>query len=288
MTDVTTGKPRVWLVCNEASGSNDEQALAELEQAFADAGFPLDHKVCFPREKAPGPETLRREGVDLLCVFAGDGTLHACVTCAYGWDGPLLVLPGGTMNLLSKSLHGDVPATQIVARLAAGEPPRVRPNIVRTRHGDGLSGSLAGPGAVWNDVREAMRENDVGEFLSATTEAITKTARGPGVVVRGVDCEHEGGYAAITMNPSEQGIEARGYYAETIGEYAGHGLALLNRNFRYGPHDLIGVADSFTVMAPEGGTVELLIDGEPFDGEKEERFDLARCEVDLLATRDAR
>jgi len=286
--DASATAPKVWLVCNKASGSNDEDALAELAAAFAAAGYPLDRKICFPDEPAPKPSQLDAEGVDILAVFAGDGTTHAVVTGTYGWGGAVLVLPGGTMNLLAKRLHGEHSALEIVARLARSVPRRVRPNVVRTRHGDGLSGALAGPGAVWNDVREAMRANDVGEFVSTAAAAITRSSNAPGVVGRGIDCTREGGYAAITVTPTDAGLETKGYYAETIGDYAGQGLALLGRNFRNGPHDDIGVFDELTIETVEEGTIDLLIDGEPFSGGTEELYQNAACEVDLLATRDAR
>lgn len=48
-------------------------------------------------------------------------------------------------------------------------------------------------------------------------------------------------------------------------------MALRRRNFR-----------------PEGEPMGLLIDGEPCAGAVAERFALARCGVDLLATADAR
>lgn len=278
---------RLWLVCNPSSGSNDDAALEELTAAFAAAGHPPERIVRFPDEPAPTPADLDAAGVDVLAVFAGDGTTHSVVTGAYGWDGAVLVLPGGTMNLLAKRLHGEEAlAPEIVARLGDGTPlRRVRPPVVRSRHGEGLSGVMAGPGAVWNDVREAMRAASIVEFVTTAREAISYSTNGPRVVCAEPACGREEGYVAITVVPGDDGMETNGYYAESLGDYAGQGIALLGRDFRNGPHDELGRHRRLTLRCPTGESMGLLIDGEPHEATAaEEVFELAACGVDLIAT----
>ena len=279
---------KTWLVCNPHSGSNDDDAVAQLEIVLQAAGYHVERTIRFPEQRPPTVPCLESERVDVLAVFAGDGTLHTAVTTVFGWQGAVLVLPGGTMNFLAKRLHGDVPAAKIVEKLASIEPRRVRPGIVHSRHGPGLTGVLAGPGAIWNEVREALRASSIREMVATTKEAIARSAGGPKVVCSGVDCGREDGYAAITVTPRESGLEVKGYYAETLGDYAGQGIALINRNFRSGPHDDLGMHQQVHLVCPEGEEMGLLIDGEPFDGGAEELFRLAACEVDLLETADAR
>lgn len=277
---------KVWLVCNPASGSNDEAALAELTDAFTEAGLALDRIVRFPDEPAPKPVDLDVAGVDLLAVFAGDGTTHSAVTTAWDWGGAVLVLPGGTMNMLSKRMHGEATGPEIVARLAGRDLRTVRPQVIRSRHGIGLTGALAGPGTVWNEVREAMRAADILEFVSTAREAIAQSASGPKVKCAEVDCGREDGYAAITVVPHDDGLEANGYYAESLADFAGQGIALLNRDFRDGPHDELGRHPQLRLVCPAGEPMGLLIDGEPFDGGPEEVFELGPCAVDLVTTKE--
>lgn len=277
---------KVWLVCNPASGSNDEAAVAQVSEAFAASGFELLRIVRFPDEPAPTPSALDAAGIGMLAVFGGDGTVHSVVTEAVGWGGAVLVLPGGTMNLLAKRVHGDRPAPEIVASLAGVPLRTTRPTTIRSRHGVGLTGVLAGPGTVWNEVREAMRAANVVEFVASTGEAITHSAKGPKVVCAEVDCGREDGYAAITVTPKGDGLEAKGYYAESLADYAGQGIALLQRDYREGPHDDLGRHPRLTLDCPAGEPMGLLIDGEPFDGGAREVFELARCEVDLVTTLD--
>lgn len=279
--------PKVWLVCNESSGSNDDAAVAALVQAFADAGLDLDRVLRFPDEPAPQPAQLDTAGVGILCVFGGDGTTHSVVANASGWDGgAVLVLPGGTMNLLAKRMHGDVPAPEIVARLKGGGWRTARPQVIHSRHGIGLTGALAGPGTVWNEVREAMRSANVLEFVATAREAISQSTSGPKVTCAQVDCGRDEGYAAITVVPRADGLEANGYYAESLADYAGQGIALLNRDFRDGPHDALGRHATLRLVCPSGEQMGLLIDGEPFDGAAEEEFALGPCAVDLVTTKE--
>ncbi|MYL96584.1 diacylglycerol kinase [Novosphingobium sp. FGD1] len=282
------GAPRakVWLVCNEASGSNDIAAVEALKEAFAQAGFALERILRFPDDPAPDPQELDAAGVDILSVFGGDGTTHSVVTSAWGWRGALLVLPGGTMNMLAKRLHGDVPAPEIVLKLGRMPLATARPQVIHSRHGIGLTGALAGPGTVWNEVREAMRAVNIVEFVTSTREAISQSTSGPKVVCADVDCGREDGYAAITVVPTDDGLEANGYYAESLADYAGQGIALLNRDFRDGPHDELGLHKTVRLVCPAGQPMGLLIDGEPFEGAVEETFELGPCEVDLVTTKE--
>lgn len=279
--------PLVWLVCNAASGSNDDASVGQVQEALDEAGFPVDRTLRFPDEAAPTPAVLDAAQVDLLVVFGGDGTTHSVVAAASGWSGPVLVLPGGTMNMLPKRLHGDFPATEIIARLARAPLATTRPQVISSRHGVGLTGVLAGPGTIWNEVREAMRAVNIVEFVNTAAQAISWSANGPKVTCADADCGREEGYAAITVTPHESGLEVNGYYAESLADYAGQGIALLNRDFRDGPHDSLGTHRQLRLVCPDGEPMGLLIDGEPFDGAAEEVFSLATCEVDLVTTLNA-
>jgi hypothetical protein len=279
---------RIWLVYNKASGSNDEESLAALKAQFHASGCRLVGSSCFPDNTPPGREDLDRADVQVLAIFGGDGTISSITTERYGWGGAILPLPGGTMNMLSRRMHGDAEAPEIVARIKDGIVQKVRPSIIRSRHADGLTGVLAGPGTVWNEVREAMRAADVMEFVTSTTEAIAWSANGPKVACLNSDCGREEGYAAITISPADDGLQANGYFADTIGDFARQGVALLQHDFRNGPHDDLGRHPTMRLATLEGEPMGLLIDGEPFDGGAQEEFVLVSSEIDIVATADAR
>src|SRR3546814_9999791 len=72
----------------------------------------------------------------------------------------ILPLPGGTLNLLSKALHGDRPAEDILADALAGRGRRLHPPIVRCDAGDAYITIVAGPATRWAEVRETLRSEE--------------------------------------------------------------------------------------------------------------------------------
>ncbi len=277
----------IWLVNNASSGSNDDAALAALETACGEHGFCVVHRTVFPEQNLPTPAILDAAGIDRVAVFAGDGTINTVIAGLAGWGGAMLVLPGGTMNLLYHRLHGARTLDETVAAVAQGEATISRPSVIRSHHGDAFAGVLAGPGASWGRVREAMREANVVELAAGTMEAIEQTLTGEMIACTAPPLGRREGYPLLCLTPCESGIEVEAYYAETAGEYLEHAWALLRRNFREGPHDELGQAQTLRLASTEGNPFGLLIDGEPADAAPEVEFALAVCEVDLLATEPA-
>ncbi|VWX53696.1 diacylglycerol kinase family protein [Novosphingobium sp. 9U] len=279
---------KVWLVHNKSSGSNDDDALEALRDAFGTAGLSLVGDSCFPRDDAPSPADLDGAGADTVAIFAGDGTISSVVAGLGGWQGAVLPLPGGTMNMLARRLHGDATAPEVVARLKDGIVQRVRPTVLQSRHAVGLTGALAGPGTAWADVREAMRDPNLKELVSTASEAISSSTGGAKVVCLDADCGREEGYTAITLTPRDDGIEGAGYYTASLADYARHGVALLQRDFRSGPNESLGRHRKLRIASSNKEPMGLLIDGESYDGDAEEEFELGASHVDFWATADAR
>jgi hypothetical protein len=273
---------KIWLATNSASGSYSQQAVDDLTARFAAARLPIERIVTIPDGGPLDRAALEAGSVDLLAIFAGDGTTNGLVTGLYGWRGRVLVLPGGTQNLLAKSLHGELDPAGIVDALGDGQVVPVGRRVIGTSQGDALCEVLAGPGAKWSDVREAMREGDIGEMAATLGEAIGQSAGGaPVTIVEPVLGKPEG-YPAVRLHPGTGGMNVDGYIADTAADYARHGLALLRRDFREGPHDELG--EHCAVICRSDEPIELMIDGERTTGGKQERFEIRNCAVEFLAT----
>jgi hypothetical protein len=275
----------IWLVNNSSSGSNDEQALAALEACCGAHGLRVAHRTVFPEQVLPTPAALEQASIDCVAVFAGDGTINSVMGALAGWTGAVLVLPGGTMNLLYHRLHGERPLEQVVAAFVNGDTAVRRPAVVRSAAGIGYAGVLAGPGTSWGRVREAMREAAVVELAESTIEAIEETLSGEMIRCDEPPFGRREGYPLLCLEPGERGIEVVGYHAETATEYLEQGWALVRRSFREGPHDLLGTASRVSLASTRGNSFGLLIDGEQADAAAEMEFVLAAAEVDLVATR---
>lgn len=279
------GEPReIWLVSNPASGSNDEAALDALRQCCGDRGFDVARHTVFPDEPLPTPAALDAAGIGCVAVYAGDGTVNGLVTGLAGWRGAVLVLPGGTMNLLYRRLHGQRTLEETLSAVSRGEASRVRPSMIHTRQGDAYAGLLAGPGTSWGRVREAMRAADVAELAQSTVAAIDETLTGEQVACVDPPLGRREGYPLLSFSPVDEGIEVEAYYAEAASDYLAQTWALLKRDFREGPHDRLGQARRITVASTRGNPFGLLIDGEEVNAGARIELELAPCAVDLLAT----
>ncbi len=271
----------LWLVSNSASGSNTPAALRELESVCESGSARFAKRTAFPQEDLPTRDELDAAGIETVAVYAGDGTVNAVIGALDGWSGAVLVMPGGTMNLLSVRLHGDTEAREILQRHCAGATRRFRPQIMRCSAGTALAGLLVGPGTAWASVREAMRDTALGELIESAGEAIDKTANAPGVLFTRPKLGREDAYPLVELTPGAFGIQFDGYYAEDVIDMAKQSWALLRRSFREGPHDRLGLLEEAELSSSDGSPLELLLDGEPAKGLPQETFAVEPCGVDL-------
>jgi len=274
----------IWLVSNASSGSNDDEALAALEQCCGRHGVGLAGRTVFPDEDLPTPAALDAAGIGKVAVFAGDGTINSLIAALAGWSGAVLILPGGTMNLLYHRLHGERTTEETIAAVARGEAMLRRPGVIRAPQGDAYAGLLAGPGTSWGRVREAMREQNLAELAQSTVAAIDQTLTGEQIACLDPPLGKSEGYPLLSLTPFDDGIEVEAYHAETAGDYLQQTWALLKRDFREGPHDILGRVPALTLASTEGNPFGILIDGEQADAAPQVELRLAKCEVDLLAT----
>lgn len=276
----------LWLVTNHASGSNDDAALAALAEAFAAAGIAPARRIDFAQGDGAdlSAALLHRAGATHLVIYAGDGTVSAVLSQVEGWSGAVLVLPGGTMNLLAKALHGpDVAAAPLLAALGRGELRPSRSAVIGWSGGKAVCEVLAGPGACWSDVREELREGNVIGVAQTAIGAASKSTDGT-ALVRIVDppLGKPGGYSGVRLVPSEGGIVVQGYGVEGLGDYLRQGIALLRRDFRDGPRDELGQVPSLVCRSVDGSPIDLMIDGERAQGSASERFERVPLAVNLL------
>lgn len=283
----------IWLVNNPASGSNDQDALDALTGQCDAAGLCLTRRIAFPHQDLPAPGELDAAGIRTVAVFAGDGTVNALVTALQGWSGAILVLPGGTMNLLSKRLHGPRSSDEIVQSLIRGDARRIRPSIVHcvtgsdaenAPTGTALAEVLAGPATAWSEAREAFRDRDIAAVVEDAIEAASQSIDGVRVHCADPAKGRGDGYPLLMVTPQRKEFSVKAYHADRFMEYAQQGMAILGHRFRDGPHEELGKFSQMMVKSADETAIPMLIDGEPVHGSGSVRFVLAECGVDLIAT----
>ena len=285
MEEVRKSGRKIWLVANEASGSNDAAAFDAVQNACHANGLAIAKRSTFPADPLPTHAMLADAGIEMLAVFAGDGTVNAVLGALEGWDGEVLVLPGGTMNLLFHRLFGELSLEEVIAAVGRNRTHRLRLGIISSPLGPAFAEAMAGPGTAWSNMREAMRGGNLLEMASQAGAAISETVAGDMVASIDPPVGRSEGYPLLMIAAQQGSLRLIAYHSQTAGEVIEQAAAMAARDFRSGPHEVLAQGEEFTLATPTGGAFGVLLDGELAEGTGKVRFSLARCEVDLLATR---
>uniref|UniRef100_UPI00289912E1 diacylglycerol/lipid kinase family protein n=1 Tax=Sphingomonas sp. TaxID=28214 RepID=UPI00289912E1 len=145
---------RYWFVTNARSGSTAETVAADIRDTLSAMGHDVAGRTGLPNDDLPSPDALARAGVEWMVVYAGDGTVNTVLTALDAWDGAILILPGGTMNLLARTLHGERDALAILRRLADHPPRHVSLPFAEADGHHAYAGLILGPATRWAAARE--------------------------------------------------------------------------------------------------------------------------------------
>jgi hypothetical protein len=274
-----------WLIVNSASGGYDAARIEAITAAIAQGGAPVSRLVRLPDDALPDAEAARAGAPELIVIFTGDGTVSAAVDLLGpdegAWDGPLLVLPGGTMNLLARKLH-SADAPEEIVRAALSAPLRtVRMTQARGGGHQSLVGIIAGPTTAWGEVREDLRKADLAALAKSVPQALDQTLKGDLVHVEGT----EGAWQAVFIEPQPDMLEATGIKAANIADLLQHGFAWLNRDFLGGPTEPLLRAHDVTVAGAD--EIGLLVDGERASTAGPCTFRLVPCPLAFVTTAGA-
>ena len=104
---------RILLIVNPVARTVSQPTLAVIEKALS-ADFRLE--VSETKERGHANELAAQaveEGIDLVVVFSGDGTINEAVNALAGTETALGVIPGGATNILARAL--DLPPDPVEA-----------------------------------------------------------------------------------------------------------------------------------------------------------------------------
>jgi diacylglycerol kinase family enzyme len=153
---------------NPAAGSVTADGGDRLRAVLEEAGVRDADLV--EVDRADCDNQLRRlaeANPDLFIVWGGDGTLRSALGTVGQATPNLLLLPGGTMNMLTKSIHGDKTWDAILKEVLAS-PKRKTIPAGKANNEAFYCAMLAGAPARFAEARESLRR---GELVKAATEA---------------------------------------------------------------------------------------------------------------------
>jgi diacylglycerol kinase family enzyme len=255
---------KLGIIVNERSGSVPDDGRALLEQEIREAG----HEALLPtdleadlQEQVSG---LADQGVDAIAVWGGDGTICTVLQTTNGKI-PVLVLPGGTMNLLPKRLHdGEMDWKKIVRSvldnpqptwISAGEVAGERFYVAA------LFGQLTHIGAS----REAVREGSLLEAVSILTDRAALDIE-TNLQIEVIDPEKRREFpatAAAVIPADEGGLEIAVIAPDSHLDLAATAMDAMVKGWRDGAHFHADNATCIRMHHAQGGQIPATVDGEP-------------------------
>ena len=267
------------MITNPNSGSASAAKCEAIEAIFQERGMELVGRTTFPDDTMPSVEDLVAANADTVVLFAGDGTVNAAA-CKYDkWHGKALILPGGTMNVLAKRLHGEAEPHDIVH--AAHERPIVRsmPYVESGPH-RAFCALIVGPAAVWAGAREAVRYRRFKRFRRAVALAWSRTWQRGICLFDGT--RRRGTYKALLIAPEDGWLKISAFSAKTVRDALGLGWKWLWGNW----HDAATVDDlrsaHITVEGPR--VLDALFDGEEVKLQSPARISSGESNLSFVAT----
>lgn len=119
-------KKNVRVILNPSSGSKDPP-LRVFNQLFHQTGYDWD--MVITKQRCDGTNLAKKaiqDGVDIVAVYGGDGTVMEVAGGLYGSNIPLAILPGGTGNVLSMELGIPHKLESACALITQPEKSRLR------------------------------------------------------------------------------------------------------------------------------------------------------------------
>lgn len=162
---------------NSLAGSVGASGSRRLRSALAKVG--LDHANIreLDRQDSKGQlKQIENEAPDLLIVWGGDGTHRSVLETLGRRTSQLLLLPGGTMSLLPKWLHGDKPWEEVLRSVLASPTTR---SLSAGKIGESLffCAMLAGIPARFAEAREDIRRGNLGRAMHDAGVALDSVRR---------------------------------------------------------------------------------------------------------------
>lgn len=266
----------IWLIANSKSRTTDADVIDQACGLIKAEGVELEQRIDLSEADLPDASA----GLpDMIVSLGGDGTANAVIERYGADDGPrLLILPGGTMNLLSGKLHGDADIGDIIERAFSFGRERRLP-LIKGPDFQSFVGMIAGPATAWGEVREDIRAGAVEDLADDVREALSATFEAPGVRLAGEAESH----AALFVEPLAHGLAAHAIHADSLADLALHGWAWLNRDFLGGPTVELARGERLTLES-ERGEAALLVDGERCRAASPLVLDWAQCPARFIGT----
>lgn len=259
---------------NPASGSVPADGGEKLRIVLEGAGvrgaeiIQADPSDCLGQLKS-----LAAQEPDMFVVWGGDGTLKAALETVGQATPNLVLLPGGTMNLLPRQIHGEKTWEQIITDVVAA-PKRKMLSAGKVNGELFFCAMLAGAPARFAEARESLRR---GDLVKAATEA---RAAIDTLNTLALTASFDGGYSfeggrlpttsiigAVVgaLTKTGKGMEVVALADPTTTGALNVVWTSFFTDWRSAPGVTIVPAGSLEIGNEDGGDIPVIVDGEPME-----------------------
>src|SRR5262245_38638672 len=163
---------KVLVLLNEKAGSVGPKAGAQLIEALTAAG--VEQFAIVDATRMARRHFQRASQFDAIVVLGGDGTARAAAELAPRNGPPLILLPGGTLNILPKALYGERTWPEAIAAVLERGVERRLP--VGRANGEAFYvAGLFGPTTLLALARESVREGKPLKALQRLRHALNRS-----------------------------------------------------------------------------------------------------------------
>jgi diacylglycerol kinase family enzyme len=259
---------------NPAAGGVSPQGPELMKAALLKAGLSGAEIVTVDPDSCEDQlRTLASGAPDLFIVWGGDGTLRSALSTVGQKTPNLLLLPGGTMNLLTKSIHGDKPWDEIMASVVKA-PRKTKLQAGKVSGGEVFyCAMMAGAPARFAEARESLRRGDIASVVTEARAALDtlqsvhlKTLYGEGAAPPAETLPTTSILGALVGPLSNSGR------MEVAALEDANAIAALNvvwssfiSDWRSAPGVKVVVADRLVIESEDGDDIPVIIDGEAIE-----------------------
>lgn len=263
---------KVFALINPAAGSVGLDGFSRMKHALSGAGIEHAEIIAFdPMSANKQVDEFISKRPDLLIIWGGDGTHRTALQVAgLGFD-KLLLLPGGTMNLLSKWIHGARKWDGVLQSVLANPSSRAL-SAGRANDAPFFCALLAGVPAKLAQAREDLRFGDIGKAIQdvgIAVESVRELHIGArvGDTLGAIDSLPEGNVIAALVGPMTRGkrMEVAGLNLPSAMATLGFAWSSMRSDWHYLDGVKCREADTLEIFDDSDHTIPVIVDGEQID-----------------------
>ena len=219
---------KVGAIINTSSGGFDSKSEQKMSCILQRAGIVEPRIWCgSAHEMAQSFVKATEQNPDVLIVLGGDGTIRTAAEACAEKGSYLIPLPGGTMNMLSRALYGEMAWEEALKNTLTAPSPKALSGG-RVSDKQFFIAAIVGAPTLWTEARESIRERDIGDAIEKGTVAFRNMFESK--VRYFISGQKKGEAEAVAvicpliseeMSDSEQALEAAAIEVKNVAEAIG-------------------------------------------------------------------